>query len=162
MSFHKQKSSPQSRESSLIHQTYFRPRCFTGCDRVCHSLGCSVYRSPPQNNNILVPLMDIANIILPFFPQPEHPVVILDTTCIRQGTRLKQDVPVPCSLWSVVLYTAHRRIGELGFLIGLFSSMRVSATSLAIRLRWGSMASLRGCFSPWQACEAILALKVWM
>ena len=108
--------------------------------------------------------MNTANVILPVFFRREQLVAILDTTYVLQRTVLKCDVLVPRSLRFVLPHTARRQTGELGLLLGLFSGVRLPATSLDARPRWGPGAFRnRGCFPPWEACEAAYQLsRIWM
>jgi len=82
--------------------------------------------------------MNIANVILPVFLRREQLVAILDTTYVLQPTVLKCDVLVPCSLRFVLPHTSLGRTGELRLLLGLFSGVRLPATSLNARPRWGA------------------------
>jgi len=82
--------------------------------------------------------MNIANVILPVFLRREQLVAILDTTYVLQPTVFKCDVLVPRSLRFVLPHTALGQKGELRLLLGLFSSVRLPATSLDARPWWGS------------------------
>jgi len=92
--------------------------------------------------------MNIVNVILPVFFRREQFVTILDTTYVLQRTVLKWYVLVPRSLRFVLPHTARRRTGELGLLLGLFSGVRLPATSLDARPRWGPRAFGNGGLFP--------------